>query len=495
MATLLTKPVVRPAEISRASTKGEWISWGARVVLDVVLINLAFLAAYFLRYEMQPVTDGPWLPFTDFDSTRLLLTIFIIGALQFQRRYQVTRGTPFLDEAGGVLSSITLGFALAMVASVALRIQADSRLVLAYFCGFSVLLLLSWRAIYRLVRYQLWNRGIGIERVAVVGEGESARRIMQALSERQQLGYRLVGYLGDTFGHDEWTIATQHRVIRAPRLGATEDLSSVVRRLGVDEVFIALPSSSHEQVVRLVTACRESSVRFRLVPDLFEIRFDQVQVDAVNGVPLIGIKANAISGWDYVLKRAVDVALATLALTVGAPLIALIALAIKLDSPGPVIFRQIRVGKDGRQFVCYKFRSMYQDAEQRLAALRKLNQADGPLFKMRDDPRRTRVGGFLRRTSLDELPQVFNILRGDMSWVGPRPAVPQEVAEYEDWHRQRLLVTPGLTGLWQVSGRSNLPFDEMVLLDLYYAEHWSLWLDLKIMLRTVPAVLLARGAY
>jgi exopolysaccharide biosynthesis polyprenyl glycosylphosphotransferase len=236
-------------------------------------------------------------------------------------------------------------------------------------------------------------------------------------------------------------------------------------------------------------------VQFKLVPDLFEMSLDQVQVNEVNGVPLLGVKSSAISGWDFVLKRAVDIGLAATALLVGAPLFGLIALLIRLDSPGPVIFRQVRVGRNGRHFICYKFRSMYQDAEQRLAELRERSDADGPLFKMRSDPRRTRVGTLLRRTSLDELPQVFNILKGDMSWVGPRPAVPSEVELYEAWHRQRLAVTPGLTGLWQVSGRSDLTFDEMVLLDLYYAEHWSLWLDLKIMLRTVPAVVLARGAY
>jgi exopolysaccharide biosynthesis polyprenyl glycosylphosphotransferase len=177
------------------------------------------------------------------------------------------------------------------------------------------------------------------------------------------------------------------------------------------------------------------------------------------------------------------------------PLMLLIALAVRLSSPGPVLFRQERVGKGGRRFTLYKFRSMYQDAEERKAELQATYQLGALLFKIKDDPRITRVGRFLRRTSLDELPQFFNVLLGEMSVVGPRPPVPAEVLAYDDWHYERLLVTPGLTGLWQVSGRSDLTFDEMVKLDLYYAEHWSPWLDIKLMLRTIPAVILARGAY
>jgi exopolysaccharide biosynthesis polyprenyl glycosylphosphotransferase len=304
-----------------------------------------------------------------------------------------------------------------------------------------------------------------------------------------------VGVVDDAPARDEWLIATQHRVMRVPHLGRATDLGAVVRAERVDEVFIALPSASHEQIMRLVATCRERAVRFKLAPDLFELTFDQVQIDEVNGVPLLGLRPSAISGWDAIVKRGVDLLISVVVLVLGAPFFALIALAIKLDSRGPVLFHQLRVGKDQRPFVCYKFRTMCADAEQRQRDLWHQNEADGPLFKMRDDPRQTRVGRFLRRTSLDELAQVLNVLRGEMSWVGPRPPVPAEVARYEEWHRQRLLVLPGLTGLWQVSGRSDLTFDEMVLLDLYYAEHWSLWLDLRILLRTVPAVIMGRGAY
>jgi lipopolysaccharide/colanic/teichoic acid biosynthesis glycosyltransferase len=178
-----------------------------------------------------------------------------------------------------------------------------------------------------------------------------------------------------------------------------------------------------------------------------------------------------------------------------APFMLCIALAIKLCSPGPVLFAQTRVGRGGRPFTCFKFRSMREGAEREVNRLANLNEATGPIFKIRDDPRLTPVGKFLRRTSLDEFPQLYNILRGEMSIVGPRPPIPDEVRQYKEWHRERLLVSPGLTGLWQVSGRSELTFDEMVLLDIYYIENWSLGLDFRIMLRTIPTVILANGAY
>ena len=195
------------------------------------------------------------------------------------------------------------------------------------------------------------------------------------------------------------------------------------------------------------------------------------------------------------LKRALDLLLTVLFGLVALPLMALIALAIKLDTPGPVINSQMRIGKNNKPFLCHKFRSMVPDAEELRNALTDLNEATGPLFKVRDDPRQTRVGRLLRRFSLDELPQFYNVLCGEMSLIGPRPNLPAEVEQYQEWHKKRLAVSPGITGLWQVSGRSDLTFDEMVLLDIYYVENWSILLDVSILLRSIPAILRGRGAY
>jgi len=231
------------------------------------------------------------------------------------------------------------------------------------------------------------------------------------------------------------------------------------------------------------------------VPDLFELSFDRVNVANLSGIPLIGLKELSLKGGNLLLKRAIDLTLITVAAPVLLPLAGIVALAVKWDSPGPAIFKQRRVGKGGRPFTTYKFRTMVLDAEARKAELSELNEADGPVFKMRNDPRMTRIGRFLRRASLDEIPQFWNVLRDEMSLVGPRPQLPEEVGLYEEWHRRRLEVKPGLTGLWQVLGRSDTSFDDMVRLDIYYAENWSPGMDLRIMLETIPAVLSGKGAY
>jgi exopolysaccharide biosynthesis polyprenyl glycosylphosphotransferase len=231
------------------------------------------------------------------------------------------------------------------------------------------------------------------------------------------------------------------------------------------------------------------------VPDLFQLTKNQMKVEDLNGIPLISTRDVSIRGWNLVIKRMSDVALTLFFSLIALPLGLIIAIAVWFDSRGPVFYTQTRVGKNGEPFSCYKFRSMVVGADELRAEIDVLNEASGPLFKVRDDPRRTRVGRFLRRYSLDELPQLFNVLRGDMSLVGPRPNLPEEVAQYKEWHKRRLSVSPGITGLWQVSGRSDLTFDEMVLLDIYYVENWNLAMDFSILLRSIPAVLRGQGAY
>jgi exopolysaccharide biosynthesis polyprenyl glycosylphosphotransferase len=365
-------------------------------------------------------------------------------------------------------------------------------LIFAFAWAAIVVLLMTWRALLIWWRRWRWARGIGREPVLVVGGKGLGRSVMEGVVAHPFLGYHLVGYLED----DEVPAAqtTQAATQHFRHLGPIRDLDAVVRTLSVEHVFLALPFWEQHRLPELVDACRSAGVDFRVAPDLYHLSFDRVQVDQLSGIPLIGLRTVTLQGWNLYTKRALDIALVLLAAPFALILGILVALAIRLDSPGPAVFRQKRVGKHGKQFIAFKFRTMVADAEARKSELQAAVQ-DGRLFKLRDDPRLTRVGRFLRRTSLDELPQFWNILWGDMSLVGPRPQVPEEVACYEPWHHRRLDVMPGLTGLWQVLGRSETSFDEMVRLDIYYAENWSLDMDVRILIQTIPAVLSGRGAY
>jgi exopolysaccharide biosynthesis polyprenyl glycosylphosphotransferase len=302
-------------------------------------------------------------------------------------------------------------------------------------------------------------------------------------------GFQIFGFLDDNPNKGETDIG------RFKALGSTENLAAILEDEAIDEVIITLPWQYHRKIVSLMAQCERKDVRARVVPDLFQMTLNRMQIEDVAGVPMIGIRETGIGGLNQLIKRSIDVIFSATALVIGAPLMGLIALMIKMESPGPVLFRQERVGKNGLLFELYKFRSMVDGAEQRQAELEALNEADGPLFKIKADPRLTRLGKWLRRLSLDELPQFYNVLRGDMSLIGPRPPIPAEVEQYQEWHKRRLEVSPGITGLWQVSGRSELTFDEMALLDIYYIENWSLGLDTKILWQTVPRVLFGSGAY
>jgi exopolysaccharide biosynthesis polyprenyl glycosylphosphotransferase len=261
-------------------------------------------------------------------------------------------------------------------------------------------------------------------------------------------------------------------------------------------VIIAIPGSSSELGQAILRTCRHRHVDVRFVPQMYGIAVPQVSVDASYDRPVLMIHHHSLHQRAWLIKRAFDIVFSLVVLfPFGLLIMAFAAIAIKLDSRGPVLFRQKRVTVDGSTFWVYKFRSMHVNAELQRTHLAHANEKDGPIFKMRHDPRVTRVGKWLRRTSLDELPQVFNILKGEMSWVGPRPPLISEVDAYQEWHKRRLSIVPGLTGLWQISGRSLLSFDEMVRLDLYYVENWSIWLDFKILMKTIPSVLIAKGAF
>jgi exopolysaccharide biosynthesis polyprenyl glycosylphosphotransferase len=328
------------------------------------------------------------------------------------------------------------------------------------------------------------------QRTVIVGSGIVADRLSERLERHGEFGLETIGLVDD----DVHQLGSARRL---PKLGSLDQLDQVLDEREVDRVIIAFSRASHQQLLSCIRACRDHRVAVDVVPRLFELLDGAQSLNQIGGLPLLSIGAPPLNRASRVAKRGLDILISSLLLIGLSPFLIAIAVAIKVNSHGPVFFRQVRAGRGETEFELIKFRSMYADAEKRKAEFEAENEAtDGVMFKIHRDPRITRAGGFLRRTSLDELPQLINVLRGEMSLVGPRPLILKEARHAaQAWHARRLDLRPGITGLWQISGRSDLPFQEMVRFDYQYVSGWSLARDVEILLATIPVVLSGRGAY
>ncbi len=467
--------------------------WGyIKPVIDALLIVASFAIAYYLRYEVQwfrQVEPAYQVPFQVYLPSIAGLTAITVLVLWIEGAYRYKRDRMFTEEFSIVMRSALIGIAATIFVVFLSSPGYYSRLIFGYTGILIVLLLSISRGIERSILVRQHRKGIGVTRILIVGAGEVARSLLRTIYARPELGYQVVGFLDDD------PVRAKTPIGRFPALGTTDMLEKLALQHQLDEVAITLPWSAHSKIVNMINLCEKHKIVVRIVPDLYQMTLSRVTVDNLNGIPLLSLREPSLRDWQILLKRVMDVLLSALVLVITSPIILLTVIAIKLDSPGPIIFSQKRMGKDDKQFNVYKFRSMCVDAEAQVATLQEQNEASGPLFKMRNDPRITRVGRVIRRLSIDELPQFWNVLKGNMSVIGPRPALPNEVEQYEPWHKRRLEVAPGITGLWQVSGRSDLTFDEMALLDIYYIENWSATLDLTILLKTIPTVILGSGAY
>jgi exopolysaccharide biosynthesis polyprenyl glycosylphosphotransferase len=462
------------------------------VVLDVILINLAFVFSYIVRYEWEfpypvdPRYDAPFWPYIPFAI--LLTTLCLIG-YQMDGLYERRSRRRWMAKIYGLTTSTATSIVFIMALTFFLQPLVYSRGMLVLVAVLIVVFLSLARLGQDMIQLRRRQRGIGVERVLIVGAGEIGRAVMRTILGDASLGYQMVGYVDD-----DPSKGTGH-LGRIKGLGKLNQIPSVIVEEKVDEVIVTLSWQYHRKIMDIVSQCERENVRVRVVPDVFQQRMQHVDLDSLSGIPLIGPGPAQMGSSAMLVKRIIDLTLTILAMPVLVIIFIVVAVLIKLDSSGPVIFRQRRVGKNGQEFDVYKFRSMIDGAEKMQAELADLNEAEGPLFKIKDDPRVTRVGRIIRQTSVDELPQLINVLKGDMSIIGPRPGTPDEVAQYEPWQRERLRVRPGITGLWQVSGRSDVPFDEMCLLDIFYIDNWSLDLDIRIFLQTIPYVLTGKGAY
>ncbi len=462
------------------------------VVTDVALSALAFFFAMQLRGWLGATSGGSGLlgELPHFDATQAYNQVLLVMLPLWAASFLVCRTQDF--RAGFRLvtwrqiRAVSIGLALLVVASFWFKWSFLSRSFVFVLGAVQLLVLVGGR----MAMMWLIKRGKRVDdhRVLVVGCGEAAVAFASSLRDRAAWNNRFIGHL--CVPGEECDAAAE------PKRGDLRDLERLLDTEVVDEVVFAVPGRGLETFEAALQACDVRGVDVLVTMQGVVRGSGKLELAHVTGfdMPMIGMSRVPTGQGRLLLKRLIDMLGAAVALLLLSPVMLVTAIAIKLDSPGPVLFTQVRAGRNGRKFVMLKFRSMCTDAEKRREALEHLNEMDGPVFKITNDPRITKVGRFIRKTSIDELPQFFNVLFGSMSLVGPRPPLPSEVAKYEGWQRRRLSVRPGITGMWQVSGRNGIDFAKWMELDLEYIDKWSLWLDIKILFRTVPAVLMRSGA-
>jgi exopolysaccharide biosynthesis polyprenyl glycosylphosphotransferase len=383
-----------------------------------------------------------------------------------------------------IVSSLFAVTVVALIYAVVNGKQFSSYYIFYGSLLFAVAYVSMFRFLYETVTGAMLRAAGYHRRAVLVGTGQHIEAVAHALQDGPHSTIDVIGFVSLTPRPDNGLVS----------LGTLGDIGEIVRDHRVDEVIIADPAFPQPEAVELVDVCHQRGVRVRIAPSTMEILVHRAEFVPGQSVPLFELRPPVFEGFDYAVKRAFDLVGSLLITVVLSPVLLACALAIKISSRGPVVYRSIRPGIGGAPFACLKFRTMYRDADLLQADLEELNEASGALFKIREDPRMTPVGRFLRRFSMDELPQLFNVVRGEMSLVGPRPLPERDYQRLEDWHKKRYLVMPGITGLWQVSGRSDLDFDDLVRLDFLYLERWSVFLDLSILVKTIPAVFTRRGA-
>jgi exopolysaccharide biosynthesis polyprenyl glycosylphosphotransferase len=480
----------------------------AVVAADAALAAFCFIAAFKLREGDPILSPTAWAWSQDFVPYAGIFYFAIpvrIAMLVYERVYQYHGAFSYTREAIKVFKAVAVGsllitgWAFLFRGGFAFREFSYSRGV--FFLDFALALgvLLTFHLSLRFAQARIRGTGINLIPTLIVGTNTEAAQTIRELKDRRDLGYRVIGVVR--------TNDDKATDLDAEIAGSFEDLATLIRELEIQEVIITDNSISSDRLFEaMMQVGRRQRVEFRFAPSLFDLLPQKTSVEQIGVLPMVRLFREPLSDLERFVKRASDIVISFVAVVLLAPVWLVLSILVKRDSSGPVLFRQERVGMDGRIFLCYKFRTMHADADDTVhrAAYRKniegvedanAGNDHAPVFgKVKDDPRVTRTGRWLRRSSLDELPQLLNVLKGDMSIVGPRPPIPYEVEEYDIWHRKRLDMKPGITGLWQVSGRNRLTFEEMVRTDLYYIENWSLWLDLKIVLLTLPAVWRGDGA-
>jgi exopolysaccharide biosynthesis polyprenyl glycosylphosphotransferase len=466
------------------------------MLLDAVTVVAAALLATLYELKLSPIAEvrGFWRG-TLFHGRSMgillaLLCGFIASLIVVSKRmhlYSPAKLGGYLHEQRlTVQACFTAGLLLTGALYMAHAGDIPRRIVVMTW-GLVLVSLSIRRLVYRVMLYRRFERGLGTRNILIIGTGPEAHALRHHVESIRHLGYRFMGFI-DLPGP-----ATRFTASSGDVVGTLDSLFTTARKQFVDEIFFTAPCE-RGIVQDVLEKARAAGVDLRVVPDMYDGLAWNSPIEYIGQFPTIPLHCGKVPEMALVLKRTMDIVFSSLVLIVCAPLLLAIAVSIKLDSPGPIFYSSERIGKKGRVFKCMKFRTMVRDAETKRADFLHMNERDGVLFKISNDPRITKLGRFLRKYSLDELPQFFNVLVGDMSVVGPRPPIASEVKEYKLSHLRRLDVTPGITGLWQVQGRQDPSFDSYISLDVTYIENWSLWLDLKIVLRTIAVVFAGTGS-
>ena len=443
---------------------------------DVLAIEFALVCAYWIRF-------GVGAPTRDFGLLLIGAPFVVLAIFASGHLYEAYRFAP-AEEFRRIILAVSASIAVVMLLSFWLKADL-SRAWVGTSWALALLFALTARRLWHARFGHLRERGTLAFRTVVVGTNDEAERLLDIMS-RPAFGFRPIG-----------VVATDERPrdLGLPLFGSIEELREILTGSGAECVFVASSAVGPEDMQAIAKAVRLAGVEVRITATLPDVLASRLTVQPMGGLTALSLQPVRLSGGQVVAKFTFDILMSGLLLVLLSPLLLGIAIAVKITSPGPVLYRQRRIGLRGKPFTMMKFRTMRSGTDREVGVLRATHRVDDVMFKLRDDPRITRVGRWLRRFSLDELPQLFNVIKGDMSLVGPRPPLPEEVAQYEDWHFDRLEVPPGITGLWQISGRSDLTFDECVQLDVFYIENWSLTYELYILGKTIPVLLSQRGAY
>ncbi len=464
-------------------------------IIDLVLLNCALFLAFHIRFRFEWGVGSRWIPsvplppFKEYALGLLFLNYIFVTLASLFRMYRRERARWLIDELHGLVKTLTLNFLFATSATFFARFEGFqySRIVLLYSYTLALVFLGMWRFLLLTVEHWLHVRGFRSRVVLIAGSGEMAHIVVRKLKDHPELGYRINGFIT--------TVTENFKDLDGfPFLGDISRFETILIERQIDEVFVCDPEISHFKLLEMVSVCESYHVAVKMVPTVYDLLIDFADMSDLDGLPLVAVREQPMYELSLLLKRMFDLGFSLVIILVTLPLSLIIMLAIRLDSKGPVFFIQRRAGVGGHPFPMLKFRTMHFDAESRLGTLIDIDQLEEPVFKIRNDPRVTRVGRWLRRSSLDEIPQFWNVFIGHMSVVGPRPEETQLVDKYNIWQRRRLKIKPGITGMQQVMCRGTTSLSDRIKYDIYYLRKHSILLDIWIILKTIPVVFTGRGA-